>query len=315
MDLEKYLQGIIGRSDVFNSEPLKHFLQLESHAPEAVVTPPQFLDEGCYSHGLRDFHYQEDKGILISLVSEMNVVSRVDSLLTNIKMPWENSTQDVLVTVGAVEFYGQISVDNWKFEIIWAKTFASQAICMMWDQSTGLLAVGLDDGSLYIEKVYAESNYIKHEQDLSAKVHSARIMGVAIDNLTNLCYTISEDKYLKCVDITRGMIIAEVPVSANKLTALILDKDYKRAFITNKANDVYVYDISTPQPYLLHQFQTVYKNVGIRGLHYDAQKNYIFTCGHNDGSITVFDLGKPGKEKFVKPVMTLQGKAKARVIK
>ena len=70
-------------------------------------------------------------------------------------------------------------------------------------------------------------------------------MGVAIDNLTNLCYTISEDKYFKCIDITRGMIIAEVPVSANRLTALILDKDYKRAFITNKANDIYVYDVST----------------------------------------------------------------------
>ena len=70
-------------------------------------------------------------------------------------------------------------------------------------------------------------------------------MGVAIDNLTNICYTISEDKYLKCIDITRGMIISEVPVSANKLTALVLDKDYKRVFITNKASDVYIYDIST----------------------------------------------------------------------
>ena len=120
-----------------------------------------------------------------------------------------------------------------------------------------MLAVGLDDGFLYIEKVYAESNYIKHEQviraghftldfqDLAVKIHSARIMGVAIDNLTNICYTISEDKYLKCIDITRGMIISEVPVSANKLTALVLDKDYKRVFITNKASDVYIYDIST----------------------------------------------------------------------
>lgn len=80
---------------------------------------------------------------------------------------------------------------------------------------------------------------------MAAKIHSSRIMGVAIDNLTNICYTISEDKYLKCTDITRGNLIAEVPVSASKLTALVLDKDYKRAFITNKANDVYIYDVST----------------------------------------------------------------------
>jgi len=39
----------------------------------------------------------------------------------------------------------------------------------------------------------------------------------------------------------------------------------------------------------------VNKNVGIRGLHYDPIKFYLFACGHTDGSLTVFDLGKPGK--------------------
>ena len=70
-------------------------------------------------------------------------------------------------------------------------------------------------------------------------------MGISIDNLTNICYTISEDKYFKCTDITRGNLIAEVPVSATKLTALLLDKDYKRAFISNKSTDIYIYDVST----------------------------------------------------------------------
>lgn len=30
-------------------------------------------------------------GIMMTLVSEMNIVTRVDSLLTNMKMPWETS--------------------------------------------------------------------------------------------------------------------------------------------------------------------------------------------------------------------------------
>ena len=42
-----------------------------------------------FAHGVRDFHLQNDKGLLFTLISDMNVASRVDSYLTNMKMPWE----------------------------------------------------------------------------------------------------------------------------------------------------------------------------------------------------------------------------------
>lgn len=38
-------------------------------------------------------------------MSDLNTVSRVDSYLTNMKMPWEKEAPPVLVTVGALEFY------------------------------------------------------------------------------------------------------------------------------------------------------------------------------------------------------------------
>jgi len=38
-------------------------------------------------------------------MSDLNTVSRVDSYLTNMKMPWEKEAPPVLVTVGAIEFY------------------------------------------------------------------------------------------------------------------------------------------------------------------------------------------------------------------
>lgn len=38
----------------------------------------------------------------------------------------------------------------------------------------------------------------------------------------------------------------------------------------------------------------------IRGLAVDTFKNYLFTGGFDDGEISVFNLEKPGREKFVK---------------
>lgn len=47
------------RPDVFNSDPVKQFLQLDKHAAEQVVNPPKLLGEiSGFIHGLRDFYIE-----------------------------------------------------------------------------------------------------------------------------------------------------------------------------------------------------------------------------------------------------------------
>ena len=50
-------------------------------------------------------------------------------------------------------------------------------------------------------------------------------MGVAIDNIKGVCYTISEDKSFKSVEVRKGNVLSTISVSAAKLTVLIYDKD------------------------------------------------------------------------------------------
>jgi len=75
----------------------------------------------------------------------MSVTSRVDSYLTNMKLPWEKSLPSgTLVTVGAVECYLQKKELNEeiKFDKLWTKTFQSQVICLYWDQTSCNLLIG-----------------------------------------------------------------------------------------------------------------------------------------------------------------------------
>ncbi len=81
-------------------------------------------------------------GVLFVLVSDMNVASRVDSYLTNMKMPWEKEIPPTIVSVGSVECYAQMNMSEYKFEKLWNKTFSSQAICLSWDQASNLLSIG-----------------------------------------------------------------------------------------------------------------------------------------------------------------------------
>lgn len=56
----------------------------------------------------------------------MNVASRVDSYLTNMKLPWEKDLPPVIVSVGAVECYIQDNLNEFKFDRVWTKTFSCQ---------------------------------------------------------------------------------------------------------------------------------------------------------------------------------------------
>ena len=54
----------------------------------------------------------------------MNVFSRIDSGLTNTKMPWEKDLPPgTKVTVGAVEAYVKKEDEDFGFEKLWTKTF------------------------------------------------------------------------------------------------------------------------------------------------------------------------------------------------
>lgn len=38
----------------------------------------------------------------------------------------------------------------------------------------------------------------------------------------------------------------------------------------------------------------------VRGMHLDSTRNYLFAVGYEEGEIYVYDIEKPGKEKFTK---------------
>jgi hypothetical protein len=55
------IKQLVTKQDVFNTEAMKQFLQLDKHAAEQVVNPVKLLGEVTgFIHGLRDFHYERN---------------------------------------------------------------------------------------------------------------------------------------------------------------------------------------------------------------------------------------------------------------
>lgn len=95
---------------------------------------------------------------------------------------------------------------------------------------------------------------------------------------------------------------------------MIRDSLNKRILFGTKTGEIYIYDISQAEkPKVLTVLQNNKKG-SIRCLHLDTNRNYLFSGSYDDGQLNVFDLDKPGREKYAKISATLKGKEKVRSI-
>lgn len=155
--------------------------------------------------GFRDFDYQGDSNVFMVLLSDMNAVSRVDSYITNLKMPWDNTEKDeIFFSVGRLELYIIKNKSSFKFQLVFGLPYGSQAICCVFNGPTDLFGVGCDDGTVFYYKLNRKKKPF-YEQLFEQRIHKRRVMGVAIDSSKKLGYSIGEDGSFNVVDLNRKL--------------------------------------------------------------------------------------------------------------
>eukprot|EP01017_Pseudomicrothorax_dubius_P008347 TRINITY_DN12737_c0_g1_i1.p1 TRINITY_DN12737_c0_g1~~TRINITY_DN12737_c0_g1_i1.p1 ORF type:complete len:513 (+),score=109.16 TRINITY_DN12737_c0_g1_i1:83-1621(+) len=312
-NLEKYLKTIVSRRDIMNNEIMKTFLQLENYAPETIANPPKLLRELTFNFGVRDFKFEQSSGVLFVGLSDTNPATRMDSYITNIKLPWEKGPNVLVSVVGVVECLLLTDSAEFRFEKLWSKNFGSQVISLDWETRSSRLAVGMDSGRVDVFAVDKEMNYMKCRDVFTSQVHASRVMGLFLDNIRGFLYSIGEDKKLIVSEIESSRKLSEITIGASRLTCLNVDKETKRAFISNRGNQLYIYDLTPDPPVQLHMISLACVG-SIRGLDYDPGKHFLFSACHTDGIINIHDLERPGREKYAKIIGKLEGKKKARAI-
>lgn len=75
-----------------------------------------------------------------------------------------------LVCMG-IQPTGDHSLNEFKYEKLWNKTFSSQAICMVYEEDSNIVAVGLDDGTVVVVRILENMNYTKYEDIFEKKLH------------------------------------------------------------------------------------------------------------------------------------------------
>lgn len=314
IELEQFMKECVNRKDILSSEPFKAFLEIEKNSPELAGNSPTIVGKlENIPLGVRDFYYSRDEGIIFMVCSDMNIISRADSKITNITLPWEKKT-DSHVPVGAALCYKVQKLGiGFEFVKAWGKSFPIQTGVLSWDQDSMTFLVGLDDGSISLFKHEPQSGYVNFTETATMKPHKNRVMGIAFDSVSGHIFSCSSDKLFAISDINYQSTPVEVARSNFGYTNLYYDIPNKRIFLTNEGGEVDVFLTDTYPPVQVLNLPTQSKGC-IRGLNFNFKKYMMFTC-NTSGGISVFDLNLPGKEKMINEISNFGTKAKLRVIK
>jgi hypothetical protein len=99
--------------------------------------------------------------------------------------------------------------------------------------------VGLEDGVVDFIQM-KETGY---DDIICEKIHNNKITGLGYDSLTNVVFSISQDKIFRISHGTSLALVLGVP-HKEQLLSMFKDNINKRAFIGNKIGEVLIYDIS-----------------------------------------------------------------------
>ena len=234
--------------------------------------------------------------------SEMNIISRADSMLSNFSFPWEKK-KDEHVPLGAAFIY-QCKPDKKEIYIIhkiWAQPFEFQTSVIYWEDRNEIYCIGNDDGKIYSFKAKPNTHYMVMNKISELNFHKNRVMGIALDPRTLNLYSCSTDKKFYVTDLNGGNY-ANSLIHNNDYgyTNLDFDSKNKRVFLSDESGKISIYSIEDFPPININNITTSGQSC-IRAMHIDLNNNYIFT-GNVNGKISVLYLDLPGKEKLISEV-------------
>ena len=313
--LEIFLRECVQRKDVFLNTEFRQFLELEKNAPEVVANDvTNKYDYKKLPLGVRSFIIVPNREIMCVCCSDMNIISRADSMLSNFSFPWEKKSKSH-IPLGAAFIY-QCKPDPKEVYIIhkiWAKSFPIQTGIIYWEDKNEIYCIGNDDGKIHLFKAVPKTHYLKMDTLAELSIHTDRVMGLHLDPETMTLYSCSTDKNFYVTDLNNEKFSSIlVHPGSSGYTNLVFDGENHRLFLTNEEGEISIYSTVIFPPNQVKSIKISSMSC-IRAVFHD-HLNHLFFTGSVNGLITIINLGEPGKERLASEMSYFSiGKMKIRV--
>lgn len=180
---------------------------------------------------------------------------------------------------------------------------------MYFDDEANIVYIGFDQGKVVRLKI--GENPVHYTEMTELSTHTLRITGIHANKEAGTFTTVSDDALMKVTEGTSGSVVFHLQPSPNALKQLVKFQQRNCFAISDAKGNLHLYN-STGSPEHLISLQ-VDSRSEIKGLALNGSENYI-AAGCQDGTINIFDLGAPGKERLAKLFVCLQGKTDVRCL-
>ena len=214
-EINEFLNECIARKDILSNKAFYDFIQMEKNFPEYIYNSPELI-EVIENNNLtmNDLQYLEQENILIAILSDFNLLKKVDSFIKNTEvLKWnkeelspqalsendlnnENANPN---SAGAFCVYKVVTFKNKKnllkvkLEKIFLKYYNDLTGSLFFDPKTNLFLIGFNSGKIIFYKVLPESVYTQFDYMSDLRYHSSKVTGIALNNMTNNFYTCGAD--------------------------------------------------------------------------------------------------------------------------
>lgn len=147
---------------------------------------------------------------MLTVASDMDAVSRVDSYFNNMRLPWEKKdpakSKNLMFSVGVCDLFSLKK--NYLSPVkLSGIRYGKQAIVIEYCAQRDIFFVGLDDGKLFGYQLQ-RTKHPFYRDYMELKVHEKRLIDLHFDNGSGKIYSIGEDGFLRVIDFTKKKIVS-----------------------------------------------------------------------------------------------------------
>lgn len=250
--LTTWVKHLASQHALVNSKDFLAFLQVPTNVPELdVAALPQLIksvEEPKF--GVHAFHYDEQRGVLITACENMSAASRLDTQLCNVKMPWEKRESFSKLPMGCFTVW---TLDNEKAWCPLKSTYFSKGVtCLAFEPERQYIMVGLGSGGVLLYHLDLDSRELAKVAEI--KVHSDRVTAMVYCSQSDALISISRDKSLNVYHLKEDRSNCAIIGSA-WLSALVHDPVAQRAYVGSYNQKILVVDLAGANPHVIHTIE------------------------------------------------------------
>jgi len=244
--LNAYLGELCRRRDVLNCKETQIFFGLPEHAAgfryPGAAEPVQVAEVHEAAFGITDADYDPMQGLLLLGSSDCSWTSRIDTKITNIKLPWEPAAPNL--PTSQMSLWRQ-SPSELRFDMQFTCRYTAAISCVRLAilRDKELCLCGLNDGTVGCHPLKGSTGVSTAGSALPLLRHTAAVKALAIDEGEQWIISASKDNALMVYDARRQMILCEAQTPA-ATSVLYYCQAQKRLFTGLQNGTVIFWDLT-----------------------------------------------------------------------